>query len=71
MKIMKKNIVTVTENVKKVLLKKHKGINGIIVTLFLCLIAIVACETLGVSLDDFITTFCSAFVTKGKAMLGI
>ncbi|MBQ8822990.1 MAG: hypothetical protein IJZ82_10130 [Lachnospiraceae bacterium] len=58
------------KNIKKVLMKKSRGIDGILVTAGLCIIALLLCVVLKDSLTTFITTIVSSLTTKATSILG-
>ncbi len=57
------------ETVKRVLLSKHQGVDGIVVTVGLCLIALVLCIIAKDSMETFITTLITAITTKAQGIL--
>ncbi|MBQ7918953.1 MAG: hypothetical protein IJ324_03290 [Lachnospiraceae bacterium] len=58
------------KSLKKVLIKKSRGIDGILVTAGLCIIALLLCVVLKDSLTTFITTIVSSLTTKATTILG-
>lgn len=58
------------KNLKKVLIKKSSGIDGILVTAGLCIIALLLCVVLKDSLTTFITTIVSSLTNKATTILG-
>lgn len=58
------------KNFKKLLLKKSSGIDGILVTAGLCIIALLLCVVLKDSLTTFITTIVNSLTTKATSILG-
>lgn len=57
-------------NFKKILVKKSSGIDGILVTAGLCIIALLLCIVLKDSLTTFITTIVNSLTTKATTILG-
>lgn len=55
---------------KNLLLKKSSGIDGILVTAGLCIIALLLCIVMKDSLTTFITTIVNSLTSKATAMLG-
>lgn len=49
---------------------KDAGIDGILVTVGLCIIALLLCVVMKDSLADFITTIVEAMTTKANTILG-
>ena len=58
------------KNWKNTLLKKSSGIDGILVTAGLCIIALLLCVVLKDSLTTFITTIVQSLTTKATSLLG-
>ena len=58
------------KNLKKKLLKKSSGIDGILVTAGLCIIALLLCVVLKDSLTTFITTIVTSLTSKATSILG-
>lgn len=58
------------KNLKEKLLKKSRGIDGILVTAGLCIIALLLCVVLKDSLTTFITTIVNSLTTKATSILG-
>ena len=58
------------KNWKNILLKKSSGIDGILVTAGLCIIALLLCVVLKDSLTTFITTIVQSLTTKATSLLG-
>lgn len=54
----------------KKLLKKSEGIDGILVTAGLCIIALLLCVVMKDSLTTFITTIVNGLTTKATSILG-
>lgn len=57
-------------NKKCKVLKKSSGIDGILVTAGLCIIALLLCVVLKDSLSDFITTVVENLTAKATGILG-
>ena len=57
-------------NFKKILVKKSSGIDGILVTAAVCIIALLLCIVLKDSLTTFITTIVNSLTTKATTILG-
>ena len=55
--------------VSKALLKKHEGIDGILVTVGLCIIALLLCVVMKDELTDFIESVVAALKTKATTIL--
>lgn len=58
------------KNKKNTVLKKSSGIDGILVTAGLCIIALLLCVVLKDSLSAFITTIVENLTTKATGILG-
>lgn len=58
------------KNLNEKLLKKSRGIDGILVTAGLCIIALLLCVVLKDSLTTFITTIVNSLTTKATSILG-
>ena len=58
------------EMVRKVFKHESRGIDGLLVTLGLCIVAILLCVIMKDSLSTFITTIISSLTTKAQGMLG-
>lgn len=58
------------KNNKKTVLKKSSGIDGILVTAGLCIIALLLCVVLKDSLSTFITTIVENLTTRATGILG-
>lgn len=58
------------KNFKKNILKKSSGIDGILVTAGLCIIALLLCVVLKDSLTTFITTIVTSLTSKATSILG-
>lgn len=56
--------------VMDVFAKKHQGIDGFMVTVGLCIIALVICVLMKDQLSTFITTLVGSMTTKATGMLG-
>lgn len=60
----------VTRAVKNVVFKKSPGIDGILVTVGLCIIALLLCVVMKDSLSTFISTIIQNMLTKAQGILG-
>lgn len=60
---------TVVEKIKKFCLEKDPGIDGILVTVGLCIIALLLCVIMKDSLAGFIETIVAAMTTKASEIL--
>lgn len=58
------------EKVKGAFNRKHKGIDGILVTVGLCIIALLLCVVMKDSLTTFIETIVTNLTTKAQGILG-
>ncbi len=54
---------------KNIFLKKSSGIDGILVTAGLCIIALLLCVVMKDSLTTFITTIVESLTTKATSLL--
>jgi hypothetical protein len=54
---------------KKLALHKESGIDGILVTVGLCIIALLLCVVMKTSMTDFIQTIVTAMTTKATTIL--
>ncbi len=50
-------------------LRKHKGVDGVIVTIFLCVIAVVICSIFKDQITTFMTGVMSQLTDKAKAII--
>lgn len=66
---MKYRIMQVGRFVKKRAMKKEPGIDGILVTVGLCIIALLLCVVMKDSLTTFIKTLVDAMTTKAQQIL--
>ncbi|MGN0166430.1 MAG: hypothetical protein ACI4AB_00180 [Acetatifactor sp.] len=66
---MKKTIYAVGKFIKEKALKKEPGIDGILVTVGLCIIALVLCVVMKDSLTAFIQTIVSAMTSQAQQIL--
>ncbi|MDE6639920.1 MAG: hypothetical protein K2K63_05305 [Acetatifactor sp.] len=66
---MKYRIMQVGRFVKKQAMKKEPGIDGILVTVGLCIIALLLCVVMKDSLTTFIKTLVDAMTTKAQQIL--
>lgn len=57
-------------NGKEKLLKKHEGIDGLLVTVGLCIIALLLCVVMKDKLTTFIGTVVNSLTTKAINILG-
>ena len=57
--------------VKKVFTKKHSGVDGIFVTIGLCIIALLLCVVMKDQLTTFVETIMGNLTTKAQSILGI
>ena len=55
---------------KKLLFRKHEGLNGIVVTIGLCVVALLICVGLNTALGGYVTNVMSALTTKTTTLLG-
>ncbi len=67
-----KNIQKIWEKVKGHAMKREQGIDGILVTVGLCIIALLLCVVMKDSLTSFIQTIVTAMQTKaGDILTGV
>lgn len=66
---MKYRIMQVGRFMKKQVMKKEPGIDGILVTVGLCIIALLLCVVMKDSLTTFIKTLVDAMTTKAQQIL--
>lgn len=57
-------------NLKNIFMAKSEGIDGLLVTVGLCIIALLLCVVMKDSLTTFITQIVSALQTKAIGILG-
>ena len=57
------------ERIRNWILKKDEGIDGILVTVGLCIIALLLCVVMKDSLAQFIRTIVTSLTDKAKAIL--
>lgn len=57
--------------IESVVRKKSKGIDGLLVTVGLCIIALVLCVVMKDSLTTFIQTIVANMTTKAQGILGV
>lgn len=69
-KMMLSGVSRVQMGVVKVLTSKREGIDGILVTVGLCIIALVLCVVMKDSLTTFIQTIVTNMTTKAQGILG-
>lgn len=67
--IMKEKLITVGQFVKEKALKKEPGIDGILVTVGLCIIALLLCVVMKDSLTAFIQTIVTAMTQQAQQIL--
>lgn len=65
--IMKNGFNSLKE--KAASLKKHKGVDGIIVVLFLCVIAVVLCAVFKNQISTFMTGVMNQLTDKAKSII--
>ena len=58
------------KNLKNMLMTKSEGIDGLLVTVGLCIIALLLCVVMKDSLTTFITQIVTALQTKAMGILG-
>lgn len=58
------------KNIKKLILKKSQGIDGLLVTVGLCIIALLLCVVMKDKLAVFIETVVNSLTTKAVGILG-
>ncbi len=58
------------KNLKNMLMAKSEGIDGLLVTVGLCIIALLLCVVMKDSLTTFITQIVTALQTKAMGILG-
>lgn len=66
---LKTKTMIMTENLKKRLLKKRAGIDGIVVTVGLCIIALVLCVVMKDSLTTFIESISQSLTSTAENIL--
>lgn len=69
MEQVKYRIVQIGRFVKRQAMKKEPGIDGILVTVGLCIIALLLCVVMKDSLTTFIKTLVDAMTTKAQQIL--
>lgn len=62
-------VIRKSEGVKKILFGKEPGIDGILVTVGLCIIALLLCVVMKDSLTTFIETIVTALQNKANSIL--
>lgn len=62
--------VMMMKNGKEKFLKKHEGIDGLLVTVGLCIIALLLCVVMKDKLTTFIGTVVNSLTTKAINILG-
>lgn len=66
---MKYKMMQAARSVKRQMMKKEPGIDGILVTVGLCIIALLLCVVMKDSLTTFIKTLVDAMTTKAQQIL--
>lgn len=66
---MREKVVNVWEKVKGAAMKREAGIDGILVTVGLCIIALLLCVVMKDSLTGFIQTIVTAMQNKANGIL--
>ena len=66
---MRKNITMMWNKVKKTAIEREEGIDGILVTVGLCIIALLLCVVMKDSLATFIKTIVTAMQNKATGIL--
>lgn len=66
---MKKVVCEIGKRIKEKALKKEPGIDGILVTVGLCVIALVLCVVMKDSLTTFIQTLVTAMTNQAQQIL--
>ena len=66
---MRRKVKQAGESLRNVMLKKEPGIDGILVTVGLCIIALLLCVVMKDSLTTFIQTLVSAMTQKAQQIL--
>lgn len=61
----------IKELINKAVNKKSRGIDGILVTVGLCIVALVLCVVMKDQLTAFITTLVTNLTTKAQGILGV
>lgn len=69
MKNTRNKALNIGEKLKKVITGKHQGIDGLVVTVGLCIIALLLCVVMKDSLTSFIQTLVTALTNKAQTML--
>lgn len=64
---IKKDVIK--SKINRLAMKKEEGIDGILVTVGLCIIALLLCVVMKDSLTDFIETVVQAMTDKASAIL--
>ncbi|MGN0424753.1 MAG: hypothetical protein ACI4FY_05480 [Acetatifactor sp.] len=67
--IWKMRTMNLAYQLKEHALKKEEGIDGILVTVGLCIIALLLCVVMKDSLTSFITTLVTSMTTKAQGIL--
>lgn len=66
---MRKKVIFMWNKVKELAMKKEAGIDGILVTVGLCIIALLLCVVMKDSLTTFIKTIVTAMQNKATDIL--
>ena len=66
---MKKNVFMMWNKVKKMAMTREAGIDGILVTVGLCIIALLLCVVMKDSLTGFIQTIVTAMQNRANGIL--
>ena len=66
---MKKNVFMMWNKVKKMAMTREAGIDGILVTVGLCIIALLLCVVMKDSLTGFIQTIVTAIQNRANGIL--
>uniref|UniRef100_UPI004057023C hypothetical protein n=1 Tax=Acetatifactor sp. TaxID=1872090 RepID=UPI004057023C len=64
-------VVGVKEQARKLLTRKHEGLEGVLVTVGLCIIALLLCVVMKDSISTFITTLVGNLTTRAQGILGV
>lgn len=66
---MKKSVSKIWKKVKSAAMRREEGIDGILVTVGLCIIALLLCVVMKDSLTGFIQTIVTAMQNKANGIL--
>lgn len=61
----------IKELINKVVNKRSRGIDGLLVTVGLCIVALLLCVVMKDQLTSFITTLVTNLTTKAQGILGV